>query len=303
MRLRDVSPSQFEAAIQDGSFRLDLGLIQIKLESNVREFSSSFFELYQDYKVCLNGGFFDFDITISPNNYWRRWVRRNANFSFSGHSPFLPMEVSHAHAMFEWGLNWAVASYLHRLLIVHAATLEFSGAGVIFSATSGSGKSTLSAELCMQGWRLLSDELALLDRSGYLQSLVRPVSLKNDAIRVIQERFPDCVIGSLARHTHKGDVGHLKPPRGSVVRVNEPVLPRLIIFPKWCEGAELRVNPVCSGDAAIRLIDQSFNYSILGYEGFKRMTQLVSNAEAWQIQYSSLDEAREALECLVLDCV
>jgi hypothetical protein len=56
---------------------------------------------------------------------------------------------------------------------------------------------------------------------------------------------------------------------------------------------------VASGQAAIRLIDQAFNYSILGATGFERLVSLVRNAEAWEIEYSSLDEVRDVLEELV----
>jgi serine kinase of HPr protein (carbohydrate metabolism regulator) len=52
------------------------------------------------------------------------------------------------------------------------------GKGVLLSAVSGSGKSTLSAELALNGWRLLSDELALIDSEVKLVPLTRPVSLK-----------------------------------------------------------------------------------------------------------------------------
>ncbi|MDP3537347.1 MAG: HprK-related kinase A [Azonexus sp.] len=302
MRLGEVARPQLEESLRTGRFRLDLGLFNLKLASSVPEFVESFCTLYHDYQVSLDGEGFDFDIAIAPAVFWRRWIRRNANFEFSGNTPFLPMEVNHAHAMFEWGLNWAVASYFHRLLIIHAASLEFSGCGVLLSAVSGSGKSTLSAELCLQGWRLLSDELALIDSDVSLSSLVRPVSLKGHAINVIQERHSDCVMGAIARNTHKGDVAHLKPPTESVAKIQRTANPRIIVFPKWRDGAELEVTPVCSGDAALRLIDQSFNYSILGYEGFRRTSQLVKRAEAWQIEYSSLDDAREALESLVTDC-
>ena len=76
-------------------------------------------------------------------------------------------------------------------------------------------------------------------------------------------------------------------------------MPRLIVFPKWREGASLSIEAVAQGQAAMRLIDQSFNYSILGAAGFSRMTDLVSTAEAWDLEYSSLDEARDALRDLV----
>lgn len=301
LTLSSCTSEQLHRSLRDGSFRLYLGQLALKVSSDIPEFIAAFRQLYGDHPVTLGGGEYDFDIAISAPALWRRWLRRNASFEFSGDTPFLPMEVGHAHALFEWGLNWAIASFLHHCLIIHSAVVEWQGKGVLLSAVSGSGKSTLSAELSEQGWRLLSDELALLDSDLKLIPLARPVSLKNTSIDVIRRRHPTAVVGPLARDTHKGTVAHLKVSAESVGCNLVPAVPKLIVFPKWVENAPLRVEPVGAGQAALRLIDQAFNYSILGAEGFRRLVALVRTTEAWQIEYSSLDEARDALETLVAE--
>lgn len=299
LRLSDCVKDEIESALRCGSLRLLLGDMTLKVSSSVPEFHAAFQVLYADHPVSLSGGAYDFDLGIEPPTFWRRWYRRNVTFEFSGDAPFQPMEVGHAHALFEWGLNWAIASYWHTQLIIHSAVLERHGSGVLLSATSGSGKSTLSAELMMQGWRLLSDELALIDSNLGLSSLSRPVSLKNNSIDVIRARYPHATFGPLARDTHKGTIGHLRALLTSVDLNTVKATPRLIVFPRWKPSAELSVTPVDAGSAAMRLIDQAFNYSILGEEGFRRMVSLVKTAEAWEIEYSSLDDAHEALEDLV----
>lgn len=302
LTLSDCSSTELSKAFDAGRFRLHLGPLVLKISSNIPEFVAIFRELYGDHPVSLGGGGYDFDLAIRPPSSWRKWFRRNATFEFCGDAPFLPMEVGHSHAMFEWGLNWAVASFLHNYLILHSAVVEWRGKGVLLSAVSGSGKSTLSAELSLQGWRLLSDELALIDDKLKLISLARPVSLKNSSIDLIRSRHPSAVIGPLAMDTHKGTVGHLKVSGDSIDRNLVSVAPSLIVFPKWTAGSPLKVAPVGAGQAALRLIDQAFNYSILGTEGFQRLVALVRNTEAWEIEYSSLDEARDALEALVDEC-
>lgn len=302
LTLSDCSSNELSNAFDAGRFRLHLGSLVLKVSSNIPEFIAIFRQLYGDHPVSLGGGEYDFDLAIRPPSLWRRWFRRSATFEFCGDAPFLPMDVGHAYAMFEWGLNWAVASFLHNHLILHSAVVEWKNKGVLLSAVSGSGKSTLSAELSLQGWRLLSDELALIDEKLNLIPLARPVSLKNNAIELIRSRHPSAVIGSLARDTHKGTVGHLKVSGESIVQNLQPAIPKLIIFPKWTAGSALRVAPLGAGQAAMRLIDQAFNYSILGTEGFQRLVALVRNTEAWEIEYSSLDEARDALETLVDEC-
>lgn len=285
--------------MRSGRFRLHLGHLSLKITSIVPEFVAAFRMLYATHPVSISGGDFDFDIGISPPTFWRRWFRRNAVFEFCGQAPFLPMDVGHAHAMFEWGLNWTIASHLNHFLILHSAVVEWMGTGVLLSAESGCGKSTLSAELSLRGWRLLSDELALIDENLQLIPLSRPVSLKNESIKVIRTRYPQAIIGPLANATHKGTVAHLMAPPSSVERNLVPAVPKLIVFPKWSASSSLRVEPVGSGAAAMRLIAQAFNYSMLGVAGFQRLVALVRCAEAWEIEYSSLDEAREALEDLV----
>ncbi len=287
--------------MRSGRFRLHLGHLSLKITSIVPEFVAAFRNLYATHPVSISGGDFDFDIGISPPSLWRRWFRRNAVFEFCGEAPFLPMDVGHAHAMFEWGLNWTIASHLNNFLVLHSAVVEWRDKGVLLSAESGSGKSTLSAELSLQGWRLLSDELALIDHDLNLVPLSRPVSLKNDSIEVIGARHPKASFGPIAKATHKGTVAHLMAPQSSVERNHVPAIPKLIVFPKWSAGSLLRVQAIGSGQAALRLIDQAFNYSMLGVDGFNRVVALVRAAEAWEIEYSSLDEAREALEDLVLE--
>jgi HprK-related kinase A len=302
LRLEAVPAPDFRTSLDNGTFRLKIGRFSLRVESNIPELPLGLLSVYDHYPVSINGGRYDYDLQIRPASTLRRWIRRNAVFSLSGQAPFLPMAAQHAHALFEWGLNWTIGSSVHQYLVLHSAVVERNGRGVLLAATSGSGKSTLAAELAMQGWRLLSDELALID--GPELSLVpfpRPISLKNQSIDIIRGRHKGAVIGQLAQDTQKGTIAHLRVPDESVDRADETVMPVLIVFPKWSRDAELRATRVGPGEAAMRLIDQSFNYPILGLLGFERLADLVSNAEAWEIEYSSLDDAVGLIEDLVAD--
>lgn len=301
MRLENFTASEIRRATRCGKLRLHIGRFTLKVSSVLPEFESALRQLYAHYPSSLEGGAYDYDVAISPPSFLRRWVRRNSLFHLSGEAPFLPMEVGHAHALFEWGLNWTLGSYAHNFLILHSAVLELNGCGVLLAASSGSGKSTLAAELALQGWRLLSDEMALIDKDLCLVPCARPISLKNQSIEVIRARHPGAGLGPLARDTHKGTIAHLPAPNSSVARNLEPATPKLIIFPKWTADTPLRLEPIGSGQAALRLIDQSFNYPVLGQQGFERMADLVDAAQAWELEYSSLDDARMTLAQLVSD--
>ena len=299
LTLSDTTVRETLSALRSGEFRLQIGRFALKVRSDLPTFAHALRELYGAYPVSLTGGAYHYDIGINPPSLLRRYFRRNVNFSLSGDAPFQPMAVEHAHAMFEWGLNWTIGSYEHDYLILHSAVVERKGVGVLISATSGSGKSTLAAELALQNWRLLSDELALIDSDLRLVPCARPLSLKNQSIDVIRSRHPGVELGPVAHDTHKGTIAHLPAPRSSVLSNRETATPRLIVFPRWSADSTLRLEPIGSGTAAMRLIDQSFNYSLLGRDGFDRLTRLIDTAEAWSLDYASLDDACNALKRLV----
>jgi HprK-related kinase A len=293
--LRNHTSQEIWRALRSGLLCLDVGPFRIRVASDVPFLADALHTLYANHPCSLSGGAYDFDIGVVRPNWFRRFFRSNIVFEISGDRPFLPVAVDHAHALLEWGFNWCIGAYAHQFLILHSAVMETAGKGVLLAAVSGSGKSTLAAEMTLAGWRLLSDELALVDAKGQLHPCPRPISLKNESIEVIRGRYPEAVFGPPACDTHKGTIAHLPASDAAVARANETVSPRIIVFPRWREGAALRVEAVGQGHAALRLIDQSFNYPILGGVGFARMADLVSATEAWELEYSSLDEARDAL--------
>jgi HprK-related kinase A len=123
---------------------------------------------------------------------------------------------------------------------------------VVLPGDPGAGKSTLTAALMLSGWRLLSDEITLIDRDdGLLVGLARPVSLKNASIDVIRHAFPDAVIGAPAYDTHKGTVAHVRPSADSVARVNEKARPAWIIFPLENGAVQPVSSPHSRADAIL----------------------------------------------------
>lgn len=299
LRLDSYDSKQIQSALTGIGLRLQIGFLSICLKSDVPEFADSLPILYGRYPSSCDEGYFDFDISVCHTSGFRKLFRRSVSFELSGSRPFMPMAPDHAHALFEWGLNWTIGANAHNHLILHSAVLERHGKGVMLSAVSGSGKSTLAAELCMRGWRLLSDEMALLDSSLQLIGLPRPVSLKNSAIDLICNRHPNALFGPQARDTHKGTIKHLVAPERSVIAATDTAIPFLIVIPKWEADAPLAIESIGPGQTAMHLIDQSFNYSVLGGDGFNRLTALVQRAPAWSLKYSALDDAVDALESLI----
>jgi len=201
--------------------------------------------------------------------------------------------------VFEWGLNWCVSQHCHNYLIVHAAVVERSGYAAIFPAPPGSGKSTLCAALVNRGWRLLSDELTLIDLDdSTLTPLPRPVSLKNQSIEVIGRFAPDAVLSRPVADTLKGTVAHMKPPLEAVRREADRARPGWIIFPRYEAGSATKLGALPKSDTFMKLADNCFNYSLLGTRGFDALVEVVDSSDCFEFCYSDLDEAILAFDAL-----
>lgn len=201
--------------------------------------------------------------------------------------------------MFEWGMNWCVSTQIHTYLIVHAAVIEREGYAIIMPAPPGSGKSTLCAALIQEGWRLLSDELALIDPDSLRAvPMPRPVGLKNDSIDIIKSRYPDIVLGKVSSDTLKGSVCHFKPPKKSMEMQQLACPIGSIVFPKYEMGSSTELLIKSKAQACMEVANNSFNYSILGLRGFNTLKGVIDRARCFSFKYSSLDEAIEVFASL-----
>lgn len=254
--------------------------------------------LYADYPVA-DGPYADFHLTLRRPHGVRRWFRPQVCADFDGVMHFLPMPLAHAFPMFEWMMNWCISSRAHRYLIIHAAVLERNGKALILPAPPGSGKSTLCALLVDAGWRLLSDELALIDvDNGQIVPAPRPISLKNNSIDVVRARVPGAVMSPAVHDTVKGTVAHWNAPSDSVARAGERVKPAWVVYPRYEAGAALELIPEPRARSMIELADNAFNYGVHGAAAFTALANLIENCDSYRFRYSVIDEAVAAFDDL-----
>jgi HprK-related kinase A len=284
------------APLATSGVQVSLGPFLVRVRSDlpgVREYLS---RLYADFPVAAGEGG-HFDIAVVSSRGFRRWIRPQANLVVNGERPFLPLPGNLAGAMFEWSLNWCVGNKAHRWVAVHAAVLERNGRTLILSGESGAGKSTLCAALALKGWRLFSDEFALIDPdSGRLVPLPRPISLKNASIDLIRARGRDAVFGTEGVDVEGARFVHMKPPSESVRRAREDAGPGWVILPRWAAGRPTALEPLPKAHALLRLTDQSFNYNYLGAKGYQSVVELVRRSDCYTLEYSSLDDVLTRLE-------
>ncbi len=292
------SPAARFSLLSSSGLQVAIGPFLVHVRSDLVGVNDYIGRLYTDFPVASSPGG-HFDVSIVNSGGVRRFVRPQANISINGAKPFLPLPATIAGAAFEWALNWCVGNHAHHYVAVHAAVVERRGRALILSAHSGAGKSTLCAALVLAGWRLFSDEFALIDPdTGRLSPLPRPISLKEAAIEIIKGRAPQAAFGPEGHDIEDERFVHMKPPTESVRRAREEAIPGWIVVPRWVPGKPTTIEPLPKAHALLHLTDQSFNYNYLGTRGFECIADLVSRSACYTLEYSDLDDVLARLAAM-----
>lgn len=253
--------------------------------------------LYADYPDA-RGAAPHYTVRLEATRFWRRFVRPQIAILGDYTLPdAVPVSLEHGLIAAEMAMNLQMALGERRFLLLHASSVERDGKVLIITGESGSGKSTLSALLMGEGWRFLGDEFALIDpATGLAHPFPRPVSLKNEAVAVVEKALPGGRFGPPIPGTPKGDIRHLVPDAASLSTMDRPGQPALILFPRY--GAAPEIRDVGQGECFVRLTQASTNYTALGETGFDALTRLVREVPAIAIDYPDTATALKQVEAL-----
>jgi len=292
LKVAELGLATLAGRLGSGGLSLRLPPFSVHIRSDAPSLAAQIALMYPDFEALDGRGFHDFHVEVRRARGWRRWVRPQAEFTFDGARSFVPLPLEQCFTMLEWGLNWCIAAHAHQYLLIHAATLERDGRAVLLPAPPGSGKSTLCAALAHRGWRLLSDELALVDMTtGLVTGMARAINLKNESIEVVRRFEPEAVMTAPVPNTNKGTVALLRPPREAVQRVLEPARPAWVVLPRYRPGAPAELREAERAAIFMALAEQSFNYDIHGARGFAALGRLVDGCQTFEFEYSALDDA------------
>lgn len=292
VKLGDLSPTQLRQRLAHPGVNLRTGAFVTRIQTRLSAVADGMALHYAAHPIEPDEAFADFHVRLKRPSGLRRWIQPQVVFHFDESTPFAPLPGDQGFPMLEWGLNWCITNHCHQVLVLHAAVVERDGYALILPAPPGSGKSTLCAGLAHRGWRLMSDELTVIDPERLdIQAVPRPVSLKNASIEVIRAFAPEACFGRVVHDTNKGSVAHFRPPLSAVERAFERAQPGWVVMPRWQAGAPTSLRPLSKARCLMQLVENAFNYNVHGTAGFETLAALVDRCDTFEFTYSDLDDA------------
>jgi HprK-related kinase A len=279
-------------------FAIQTAPFSVLVTNHSRQLFRALSELYPAALISRPDSQHIYDFCLHVQRKWAGWGR--PYHVSAGQQHFRMTESGQLVPVFEWGLNWCIASYQHQYLAIHAAVLERDGKALIMPAPPGAGKSTLCAALMLEGWRLLSDEMCLVDLTdGRIVPFVRPVSLKNQSLALLQSWYPAAQIRQITSGTTKGTVGYLLPTAASWQAYRQTAVASWVVFPQYnSQQTAIQLSRVSQADAFMHLANNSFNYAVLAEQGFSSLGRLTQHIRAYRLEYADIKQAIIALDKL-----
>lgn len=275
---------------------IELSPFTIKVETNCSLVKKNLTSIYQD-ALINKPDVVDYHVSINSVSGLRSYLKPQIVFQADKAEPFKPLPYAHGFAMLEWGLNWLISSNELTYVIIHSAVLAKGDKAILFPAPPGSGKSTLTAYLAAHGWRLLSDEMALiLPNTNLVVPSVRPICLKNKSIELAKQWYSEEHFSTVAPNTHKGDVVHLRPPTSSWVNRKVPAEIKGIIFPTYSANSETEIYQLNHTQSFMEFAKNAFNYGVIGEKGFNTLVNIIEQSTCLEVKYSDLEDLRAFLE-------
>lgn len=296
--LNIFSKEEIRKALKDGSFTLHLGPFSHLLSGRGDALLDFLIDTYRDNRVEMSpSDVTDVQLSLEAPNVLRRFFRPQVTPNPGFEVPAMPLPLSMSALAHEMGLNLSVALKCCRFVNVHAGVVADDEGAIVMSAASGAGKSTLTAALLQYGYRLFSDEFALIGLDGpILHPYPRPISLKQETIPVVREMVGDNWISEVVKGSPKGDIAYYRARKRDLARDQEPAKAKLILFPNFEKGVQPIAHQLNPAEAIMRLVPASTNYSLLGEPAFRAITGLVENTRAYEISYGSTTDSLRLVE-------
>ncbi|MFI5054483.1 MAG: hypothetical protein ACHQDE_08995 [Acidimicrobiia bacterium] len=178
----------------------------------------------------------------------------------------------------------------------HAGGVARGDAGIVLPADMESGKTTLTAGLVRAGFSYLTDEaVAFHPGTSTIAPFPKPLSIDRGAWFLFPELEPEA---NFATDDYKQDQWQVPAAAIRPDAVGGPCEARLVVFPKYVEGAHTSLVRIRRAEALVELAKNTFSFNQKSRAALDDLAGVVRAVDCYRLTVGALDEAVALIEQL-----
>lgn len=199
---------------------------------------------------------------------------------------------SHIPVYLEWAVTCAMLKrHLNHYYQIHSGGVVKEGRAVIFAGTSGTGKTTLSLALLLKGFKILSDDVNLIDHD-LMTIIPYPRNL------ILKEGTEDLLPG-IARFKNSASpyfrrekkIWYLDPSSIGDKWETEGVKLGQVIILERTNSRQTDIAPMGKVESVMAFMKNVMNIDQFGEKGIRFLVELLSNVPVYRLSGNNLRKA------------
>jgi hypothetical protein len=191
-----------------------------------------------------------------------------------------------------WHINNEAFWQTGDFLLLHAGSVVSpAGHGILMPGQAGSGKTTLTAGLVRAGFGYLSDEGGVIDPvTRRLYPYPKTLNLKAGSFHLFSHL--EAGNGKPLRILGRW---YLRPDDIRPGAIGRPCELRLVVVPRYQEGAALEATPMTGAETIREIWDSVWGLHHYGFRALHLLAQVMHVAEGHRLVFGDLDQAVKAV--------
>lgn len=265
--------------------------LPIRIRSNSRQFLHDFGNIFYHFKVSRG------DCNYNNSNSFHVSINHTCSIAHENHVVYKTTNYQRALEYLEYEIYQSLINRLNRYYLIHAGVIANNNWATLLPAKSGGGKTTVVAGMIKNGFKYLTDEIAVIHpRTLMVHPFPRPLNMKIGSLHLFRVFEPEMELINKSNTKTEGKIHHVLVSNDSIHPVDRPIPVRCIIFVEYTPGAECRPRQISRARTIFEIVKSSFNQYLFKEEGIALLDRLVRTCECYQLPFNQLDEAVELVK-------
>ncbi len=174
---------------------------------------------------------------------------------------------------------------------LHAAAVAWDNRAILIAGPTGAGKTTMAGWFAARGFSFLSDEIVIATGGRNTVTFPRPLLTKSQQDRLVSLLADS--IHATAVATGAGMAITIPDARSQSQQAG------LIVFPRFVEAAQLRIEPLTAARTLMRLMECNLNARNMADHGLDLLKGLAGSVPAIEVTHGGFDQFEGILDRLV----